>query len=50
MVRSAEAWCEAHVAAGADPEAARASAARTAAFYTGGEPADEGVEARASAE
>ena len=50
MARSARAWCEAHVAAGADPEAARASAARTAAFYTGVEPADEGVEARASAE
>ena len=50
MVRSAEAWCDAHVVAGADPQAARASAARTAAFYTGVEPADEGAEARVSAE
>ena len=32
---SAEAWGEAHVAGGADPAAARESAARTAAFYTG---------------
>src|SRR5688572_13148290 len=31
-----EAWGEAHIAAGADPEAARAQAERTIAFYTGG--------------
>lgn len=35
VLRSAEAWGEAHVASGADPAAARASAQRTAAFYTG---------------
>lgn len=35
MARSAEAWGEAHVASGADPDAARASAKRTAAFYAG---------------
>jgi uncharacterized protein YndB with AHSA1/START domain len=33
--RSAEAWGDADAAAGADPAAARAAAARTAAFYTG---------------
>lgn len=32
---SSERWGEAHIAAGADPEAARAAAARTIAFYTG---------------
>ena len=32
---SGEAWGEAHVAGGGDPAAARASAARTVAFYTG---------------
>lgn len=36
---SSEAWGEAAIAAGADPDAARAAARRTAAFYTG-EPAD----------
>ena len=36
---SSEAWGEAWVAAGADPESARAAAARTTAFYTG-EPFD----------
>lgn len=36
---SSEAWGEAAVAAGTDPVAARAAAARTAAFYTG-EPAE----------
>jgi uncharacterized protein YndB with AHSA1/START domain len=41
MTLSAEAWGEAHIAAGADPEAARASAARTGASYTGAESADE---------
>lgn len=33
---SGEAWCEAHIASGADPEEARAMAERTIAFYTGG--------------
>lgn len=33
---SSERWGEAHIAAGADPVAARASAARTTVFYTGG--------------
>ena len=32
---SAEAWREAGIAAGEDPDAARAAASRTAAFYTG---------------
>jgi len=36
MRRSAEAWGEAHVASGEDPETARRMAHRTAAFYTGG--------------
>lgn len=36
---SSEAWGEAAIAAGADPEAARAAARRTTAFYTG-EPAE----------
>ncbi len=36
---SAEAWGEAGIAAGGEPDAARAAAGRTAAFYTGG-PAD----------
>ena len=35
MTLSAERWCDAHIAAGADPAAAAESAARTAAFYTG---------------
>lgn len=38
MHRSSQAWCEAHVAAGDDPAAARAAAARTIAAYTGQEP------------
>ena len=42
MTLSAERWCDAHIAAGGDPAAAAASAARTAAFYTGAESADEG--------
>lgn len=33
---SGEAWAAAHIAAGADPEEARAMAERTIAFYTGG--------------
>jgi uncharacterized protein YndB with AHSA1/START domain len=32
---SGEAWCEAHIASGADPEEARAQAERTIGFYTG---------------
>lgn len=35
MVESSGAWGEAHIAAGEDPETARAMAERTAAFYTG---------------
>jgi hypothetical protein len=50
MTLSAQRWCDAHIAAGADPAAARASAARTAAFYTGVQPADESAEAGAAAE
>ncbi len=34
VARSSDAWCAAHVASGADPAAARASADRTTAFYT----------------
>ncbi len=34
LTRSSEAWGEASIAAGTDPEAARAAAARTTAFYT----------------
>ena len=33
--KSGEAWCEAHISSGADPEEARAQAERTIAFYTG---------------
>jgi uncharacterized protein YndB with AHSA1/START domain len=33
--RSSDEWCAAHAASGADPAAARASADRTKAFYTG---------------
>jgi uncharacterized protein YndB with AHSA1/START domain len=33
--RASEAWCQASIAAGTDPEAARAAAAGTTAFYTG---------------
>jgi uncharacterized protein YndB with AHSA1/START domain len=36
MRNSAQAWCEAHIAAGEEPEVARGMADRTAAFYTGG--------------
>jgi uncharacterized protein YndB with AHSA1/START domain len=39
---SAEAWGEAHASAGADPTAARESAARTAAFFTGADLDAEG--------
>jgi hypothetical protein len=35
MTRSSNAWCEAAVAAGDEPEAARAAADRTIAAYTG---------------
>jgi len=41
LTGSGRAWGEAAIAAGADPELARASAARTIAFYTG-EEADAG--------
>lgn len=34
--QSAEAWGQAHIAGGEDPETARGMASRTAAFYTGG--------------
>jgi uncharacterized protein YndB with AHSA1/START domain len=40
MKRSSDRWRDAAVAAGADPEAARAAAARTIAAYTGEAPAD----------
>jgi hypothetical protein len=33
--RASEAWCKASIAYGTEPEAARAAAARTTAFYTG---------------
>jgi uncharacterized protein YndB with AHSA1/START domain len=36
MRASAEAWCEAHIAAGEDPQVARGMAERTAAAYSGG--------------
>ena len=42
---SAEAWGEAHAAGGADPVAARESAARTTAFYTGTASPEEGAAA-----
>lgn len=35
MTSSSEKWCEANIAAGEEPEAARAAAARTTAAYTG---------------
>lgn len=35
MALSAESWRDASIADGADPEAARAAADRTIAFYTG---------------
>lgn len=37
MTLSSERWCEADIAAGADPAEARAAAARTTAAYTGAE-------------
>jgi uncharacterized protein YndB with AHSA1/START domain len=40
MTRSSEAWGEAAIAGGDDPEAARAAARATAAFYTGQPPTD----------
>jgi hypothetical protein len=33
---SSDAWCEASIASGVDPAAARAAAGQTTAFYTGG--------------
>ncbi len=36
MRASAQAWCEAHIAAGEDPQVARDMAERTVAAYTGG--------------
>ncbi len=36
MSLSSDGWCEANIAAGADPSAARAAADRTTAAYTGG--------------
>ena len=39
MTLSGEAWAEADIAGGADPQAARAAAARTIAAYTGAPPA-----------
>lgn len=38
LTGSGHAWGEAAIAAGADPQLARAAAARTIAFYTGAEP------------
>lgn len=38
LTAAGRAWGEAAIAAGDDPEAARAAAARTIAFYTGAEP------------
>lgn len=38
LVGSGEAWGEAAIAGGTDPETARERAARTTAFYTGGSP------------
>jgi uncharacterized protein YndB with AHSA1/START domain len=39
MSLSSQLWCDASVAAGADPSEAQAAADRTTAFYTGAEPA-----------
>jgi hypothetical protein len=36
MRASADAWAEAHIRGGEDPETARGMAERTAGFYTGG--------------
>lgn len=41
MVASSEAWGEADIAAGAEPEQARAAAQRTSDFYTGNAPSDD---------
>jgi uncharacterized protein YndB with AHSA1/START domain len=38
MRKSGEDWCRADIASGAEPKAARATAARTIAFYTGETP------------
>lgn len=38
LQRSSDAWCAASIAAGTEPEAATAAAARTYAFYTGEAP------------
>ena len=40
MSRSSLEWCDASIAAGEDPDSARAAAERTTAFYTG-QPAPE---------
>jgi uncharacterized protein YndB with AHSA1/START domain len=40
MRRSSETWCEAAIAGGLDPAAARAAAGRTVAAYTGESPAE----------
>lgn len=40
MTVSSERWCDASIAAGTDPDAARAAAARTTAFYTAPPPED----------
>ena len=36
MRGSGEAWCDAEIAGGADPDDARTRSAATIAFYTGG--------------
>ena len=41
LIGSSEAWGEASIASGTEPDAARAAARKTTAFYTG-EPAEEG--------
>jgi uncharacterized protein YndB with AHSA1/START domain len=41
--RASQAWCEASMAAGTEPAAARAAAARTTAFYTGERPPSAGA-------
>lgn len=43
ITRSSDRWCDANIAAGEDPAAARAAADRTTAAYTGAEP-DEPVQ------
>ena len=42
ITQSSDGWCEAAIAFGTDPEAAREAATRTTAFYTGVDPADLG--------